>query len=117
METRIDAVLVLAGGEGRRLGGPKAWLDWSGEPLLGRVVRRLSPLSDRVVVAARSGQRLPDGPWERVDDAIADAGPLAGVAAGLTALSGPGAALRAAVCACDADFQCRCVLTGGPRTG
>ncbi|MFE9655665.1 NTP transferase domain-containing protein [Micromonospora sp. NPDC006431] len=55
------AGLVLAAGAGRRLGRPKALLDWDGEPLLRRAVRLLhlggcDPV--HVVVGAGAG-RLP----------------------------------------------------------
>lgn len=101
----IDAVLVLAGGEGRRLGGPKAWLEWDGAPLLLHLVRRLEGLADRVpLVAAGPGTELPAGPYERVDDVIPGAGPLAGLAAGLGVLERTFPDARVAVAACDGPF-------------
>lgn len=100
----IDAVLVLAGGASRRLGRAKAWLDWDGETLLARVTRRLTPLADHVVVAARPGQRLPHGPWTLVEDALPGAGPLAGLAAGLGRIAEEDRAARVAVAACDYPF-------------
>ncbi|HUP20757.1 MAG TPA: molybdenum cofactor guanylyltransferase [Gemmatimonadota bacterium] len=100
----MGAVLVLAGGEGRRLGGPKATLDWGGRPLLLHVLDRLAPLAERVVVAARPGQDLPPGGYERVDDALADAGPLAGLAAGLAAIAPLEPAALVAVAACDYPY-------------
>jgi molybdopterin-guanine dinucleotide biosynthesis protein A len=99
------AVLVLAGGEGVRLGGPKAWLPWREGPLLLEIVRRLGTLSSAgVVVSARPGQSLPEGPYVRVDDEISDAGPLAGLAAGLTAIATQAPRARVAVAACDYPF-------------
>lgn len=98
----IDAVVVLAGGAGRRLGGPKSWLDWDGRPLLLHLLERLAPLSKtRPLVVGTTGMELPRGDYERVDDARTGEGPLAGLAAGLGAID---SAARAAVCACDCPF-------------
>lgn len=105
----IDGVLCLAGGAGSRLGVPKAWLDWNGEPLLRRVVRRLAPLSNEVVVVARRGQSLPDGQFARVNDTMAN-GPLAGLAAGLGTFAAHDRDLRVAVVACDYPFASGAVL-------
>ncbi len=103
--TRIAAVLVLGGGAGRRLGGPKAWLDWDGKPLLLHVIERLAPLSsDRPLVAGTPGMELPPGDYRRVDDARIGDGPLAGLAVGLGAVEAIDDAARVAVSACDCPF-------------
>ncbi|MGH7588011.1 MAG: molybdenum cofactor guanylyltransferase [Gemmatimonadota bacterium] len=101
----IDAVLVLAGGEGRRLGGPKAWLEWRGTPLLLHVLGRLDELADRApLVTAGHGMELPPGPYDRVDDAVPGTGPLGGLTAGLSALESSVPEARVAVAACDGPF-------------
>lgn len=101
----IDAVLVLAGGEGRRLGGPKAWLEWQGTPLLIHLLERLGGLTDRVpLVSAGPGTELPPGRYGRVDDAASGTGPLGGLAAGLGALERTSPRARVAVVACDLPF-------------
>ncbi len=98
-------VLVLAGGAGRRLGVPKAWLPWDGRPLLLEVVERLAPLAAAEPwVAARPGQDLPPGPYRRADDDVEDGGPLAGLAAGLAAIAAHSPDARVAVAACDYPF-------------
>jgi molybdopterin-guanine dinucleotide biosynthesis protein A len=94
-------LLVLAGGASRRMGRDKAGLSWDGEPLLYRVIARLSPVADGVWVSARPAQELPPGPYRRVDDRRPGEGPLAGLAAGLAAIGGSGAV---AVAACDYPF-------------
>ena len=110
-EEGIGAILVLAGGYSRRLGASKVWLPWDGSPLLIRVIERLSPLAGRRLVAARPGQALPLGAYERVDDELPGAGPLAGLAAGLCRVAEERAAARVAVSACDYPFADPRLLT------
>jgi len=71
------------------MGQPKAWLRCGQEYLLQHIVRRVSEILGSVVVAARAGQELPPLPDDVriVCDRVADAGPLAGIAAGLEALA------------------------------
>jgi molybdenum cofactor guanylyltransferase len=83
------AAIVLAGGASRRMGRPKALLDWHGTPLVHHVASILTGVCDPVVVVAAPGDELPlpDG-VERAQDAVADRGPLEGVAAGMRAVGG-----------------------------
>lgn len=81
----------MAGGRSTRMGRDKAWLLWEGLPLVERVTRRLSGLADEVLFSAREvapfadlAARLPI-PAAVVVDRYADAGPLAGLEAGLSA--------------------------------
>jgi molybdopterin-guanine dinucleotide biosynthesis protein A len=107
----IDAVLVLAGGEGRRLGGPKAWLEWQETPLLLHLLGRLDGLVDRApLVAAGREMELPPGRYDRVDDAVPGAGPLGGLAAGLGVLERTIPEARVAVAACDGPFADPCLF-------
>ena len=93
--------LVLCGGRSRRMGADKAWLPFGEEHLLQRVVRVVKEVAGPVVVAAGPGQVLPPLPLDVavVRDAHEDAGPLAGLSAGLSALEGP--CDMAVVVACD----------------
>ena len=68
-------IVILAGGEGRRIGGGKPQRLLSGETLLNRALRRARSWSDEVLVAARAGGDIADAP--------AIEGPLGGVAAAL----------------------------------
>jgi molybdopterin-guanine dinucleotide biosynthesis protein A len=87
---RADAgAVVLAGGGSRRMGRPKALLDWHGSTLVERVAGLLARVAAPVVIVAAPGQQLPDVPGaETAVDANPGRGPLEGIAAGLRALQG-----------------------------
>ncbi|MEA3012089.1 MAG: molybdenum cofactor guanylyltransferase [Sphingomonadales bacterium] len=68
-------IVILAGGEGRRIGGGKPMRRLAGETLIDRALRRARTWSDEVLVAAREGGDLEDDPEVE--------GPLGGVAAAL----------------------------------
>lgn len=68
-------IVILAGGEGRRMGGSKPQRLLGGEALLDRALRRARSWSGEVLVAAREGGDIADDP--------AIEGPLGGVAAAL----------------------------------
>ncbi len=80
------SLLVLAGGESRRMGRPKAWLEVGGGTLLRYVVQRLAPAFPEVMVSfAEPEQVLEPVPYRIVFDRKVSAGPLAGLEAGLVA--------------------------------
>jgi molybdopterin-guanine dinucleotide biosynthesis protein A len=97
-------LLVLAGGHSRRMGRDKATIRWEGRPLLLRVIERLAPLSESVVVSARPDQDLPPGDYLRVDDRRPGEGPLAGLAEGLRVAGRENARRSVLVSACDYPF-------------
>ena len=72
---------VLAGGRGRRFGGPKAEASVDGIPMVGRAVAALSEVVGEVVVVSSR----PVGPVEAtvIPDQTSDAGPLGGLEAAL----------------------------------
>lgn len=80
------AALILAGGNGSRLGGvDKAFLDLNGQPLIRHLLNRLARQVKKIAISANGDTRrfdpldlevLSDGPFLGV-------GPLAGVARGL----------------------------------
>jgi molybdopterin-guanine dinucleotide biosynthesis protein A len=82
--------VVLCGGKSSRMGSPKAWLDFNGEPLLARVVKRIASVASPLVVVAAPGQEVPPLPGDITitRDAVIGRGPLQGIAAGLSALEG-----------------------------
>jgi molybdenum cofactor guanylyltransferase len=78
------SLLVLAGGDSRRMGRPKAWLKVGDTFLLRYVVDRLAPTFSEVMVSfAEPEQLLEPVPYRIVFDRKPSAGPLAGLEAGL----------------------------------
>jgi molybdopterin-guanine dinucleotide biosynthesis protein A len=78
--------LVLAGGLARRMGGgDKARLRIGGATILQRVLARIGPQCDRVIINANGDPaRFADAGLPVVADSVPDfAGPLAGILAGL----------------------------------
>jgi molybdopterin-guanine dinucleotide biosynthesis protein A len=112
---RLGAI-ILAGGRSSRMGRPKAALPFAGDTLLGRTCAVLARCAQPIVVVARdAAQPLPDLPAgvARTHDARPDGGPLAGIAAGLAWLEGPGGlapADAAFVVACDHPFLAEAVV-------
>jgi molybdenum cofactor guanylyltransferase len=85
------AAIVLAGGQSRRMGEPKALLDWHGSTLVRRAVGLVArAVAGPVVVVRAPGQALPPLPpgTELADDAREARGPLQGMAAGFAAIGG-----------------------------
>jgi molybdenum cofactor guanylyltransferase len=83
------AAIVLAGGRSRRMGTPKAALEWHGSTLVRHVAGLVARAVDGPVVVVRAaGQPLPPLPAsvEIVDDAEDDRGPVQGIASGLDAI-------------------------------
>lgn len=78
-------LLILAGGESRRMGRPKAWLEVGKTTLLRWMVERLGPAFSEVVVSFAEPEQLQEHvPYRLVFDRRRAAGPLAGIEAGLT---------------------------------
>ena len=96
--------IVLCGGRSSRMGQPKAWLPFGDELLLQRVVRIVGSVVQPVVVVAAPGQAVPELPnaVAIVSDEVEGRGPLAGLAAGLIALTGQVDAVY--LSACDVPF-------------
>ena len=79
-------LLVLAGGEGRRMGRTKAWLEVGETTLLGWVIDRLAPVFSEVIVSFAEPEQVRElMPYRIVFDRKPSAGPLAGLEAGLGA--------------------------------
>ena len=86
--------IVLAGGRATRFGADKLAVKVDGRPLLHHAILAVATVSDEVVVVIGSDGARPPLPADAdvrvrvVRDAVADRGPLAGLAAGLAAARG-----------------------------
>ncbi len=97
---RVETAIILAGGDGRRMGGIPKWkLDWKGETLLERGYRELMSHFNRVLVSTRVEL---DIPFQQITD-IVDAGSLGGIYSSLVNIGEP-----AFFCAVDMPL-----MTGG----
>lgn len=83
--TRAASLVILAGGRSSRMGRAKAELPVAGVTLLEWMIRRLGPEFAETIVA---GAAAPAGARE-APDRRADAGPLAGIEAGLLVARAP----------------------------
>ncbi len=96
--------VVLAGGLSRRLGRDKAVVPIAGEPLIARVIRRLSQVTVKIVVVVNERQRASVLPLPRsakaAVDAYPDSGSLGGIFTGLSAAETD----WSVVVACDMPF-------------
>ena len=80
------SLLVLAGGDSRRMGRPKAWLEVGDTYLLRHVADSLRPAFSEVMVSFAAPEQLEEPvPYRVVFDRRPAAGPLAGIEAGLAA--------------------------------
>ncbi len=81
--------IVLCGGRSTRMGRDKASLPFGDETLLERAIRVAREVADEVIVVTRTveggGNPFSRLPVRLMHDAVADLGPLAGIAAGLSA--------------------------------
>lgn len=95
--------IVLAGGQGRRMGGvDKGLVDFRGAPMVATVLARLAPQVGAIVVNANQNAERYAAFGHRVaPDAVGGfAGPLAGLHAGLAAVATP----WAVTVPCDSPF-------------
>ena len=79
-------LLVLAGGQSRRMGRPKPWIEVGNSNLIRYVVQRLAPAFSELMVSFAEPEQMEQlVPYRVVFDRKPNAGPLAGLEAGLLA--------------------------------
>ena len=84
------SALILDGGGARRFGGQhKAFLELDGRPIAARTIELFSRLFPETLVATNRPEPWANYPVRCVSDPIEDAGPLAGLVAGLEAATRP----------------------------
>ncbi|HXF69405.1 MAG TPA: molybdenum cofactor guanylyltransferase [Thermoflexus sp.] len=77
------SVAILAGGQSRRMGRNKAFLEWKGRPLIADLIERFYQISDDVLLIAPDIKPFQDLPVRLVLDPSPPAGPLGGLWSGL----------------------------------
>lgn len=100
-------VVIQAGGESRRMGQSKALVPFAGRPLICRLIDRLSPVADELIITTNEGERLafladeyPELEIKLVGDAFDFRGALPGLYTAMQAARNP----YVAVVACDMVF-------------
>lgn len=100
MTTQKLSVVIQAGGKSHRMGTDKALLPFLGETLIERVIHRVSPIADEVIITTNQKEKYKFLNIPLFSDLLPDRGALGGV---YTALSASSNSL-AAVIACDMPF-------------
>ncbi len=77
------AAIILAGGENRRMGANKAFLEHGGRLFLWSLIAALNPLFRDIIVVSREPERYAGFPVHLVRDLYAIRGPLNGIISGL----------------------------------
>jgi molybdopterin-guanine dinucleotide biosynthesis protein A len=100
---------IQAGGESRRMGRDKALLPFLGQPLIQRLVDRLAPLADEILVTTNSPDDYRFLGLPLYPDLEPGRGALGGLFTALSAARQP----LVAVVACDLPFASREILAHG----
>ena len=80
---RPGAGVVLAGGQGRRVGADKGGLPLDGQPLIARICERLRPLCDELLIVTNEAARFAGLGAVVVEDLVPGAHALGGLYTGL----------------------------------
>ncbi|HOP59903.1 MAG TPA: molybdenum cofactor guanylyltransferase [Candidatus Saccharicenans sp.] len=79
--------IILAGGQSRRMGRDKASLPLGEQTLLEQLIEQLAGRFQEIIISVSKGQPYPLNNVRQVEDRYENAGPLAGLLAGLQASS------------------------------
>ncbi len=94
------SLVIQAGGESRRMGRNKALVPFLGRPLYQRVLERLSPLADEVIITTNTKEGFEDAAFPLVADVLPGQGALGGLYTAIWAAHHP----IVMVVACDLPF-------------
>lgn len=92
--------LVLAGGQSRRMGRDKAFLEFEGKPLIERVIERVAKVCTRVIIVANDVDAYKQFGVQVIGDVYPGKGSLSGIYSGLQAAQ----EASALAVACDMPF-------------
>jgi molybdopterin-guanine dinucleotide biosynthesis protein A len=99
-------VAIQAGGESRRMGHDKALMPFLGQPLIRRVIDRVSPIADELIVTTNDPEAYRFLGLPLYPDLVPGRGALGGLYTALSSASQP----LVAVVACDMPFVCADLL-------
>jgi molybdopterin-guanine dinucleotide biosynthesis protein A len=94
------SIVIQAGGESRRMGQDKALLPFMGRPLIERVLQRVAPIADEVLITTNRPDAYAYLGVRLASDVLPSRGALGGLFTALSFASQP----LAAVIACDMPF-------------
>lgn len=82
-------IIILCGGESRRMGFPKALLPFGSQTMLEFLVHKSLAIASEIVVVSSPGQKLPSLPPKvrLIEDQVAYQGPLTGMKSGLSLIT------------------------------
>jgi molybdopterin-guanine dinucleotide biosynthesis protein A len=84
------SAVILAGGESRRMGRDKAWVEWDGKPLIAHAVEKVRRLGvAETFISGRAGEDYSALNCPVLMDLEPDFGPLGGIERGLHAATSP----------------------------
>jgi len=86
MQAKVVSGIILAGGHSRRMGRDKAFIMWQGRTLIEATIAVLQKVCAEVFVVAGDAARFAHLDISVVPDTLREAGPLAGLHAGLRAM-------------------------------
>ena len=99
-------IAIQAGGESRRMGHDKALMPFLGRPLVQRVIDRLSPIADELILTTNNPEAYRFLGLPLFPDLIPGRGALGGLYTALRSANQP----LVAVVACDMPFVCADLL-------
>jgi molybdopterin-guanine dinucleotide biosynthesis protein A len=94
------SIVIQAGGQSRRMGTDKALIPFQGQPLISRVIHRVSPIADEILVTTNRPQDFDFLSYALITDLLPGRGALGGVYTALSAATQP----LVALVACDMPF-------------
>jgi molybdopterin-guanine dinucleotide biosynthesis protein A len=100
MLKEMFTIVIQAGGESRRMGQDKALLPFLGQPLIERILKRISGLADEILVSTNNPGAFQFLGVPLYPDLVPDRGALGGLYTALRAASHP----SVGIVACDMPF-------------
>lgn len=94
------SIVIQAGGQSRRMGTDKALVPFQGQPLISRIITRILPIADEILITTNHPENYTFLSYPLVKDVFPGRGALGGVYTALSAAKQP----LVALIACDMPF-------------